>query len=167
MNVQRQLAGTLIAGLTAWLASGAGLAAQKSKGPTDPQRVTRIEPVELKKLLAKGQAVLVDVRSAQAYERGHLDGALSIPAAEIEAKAAELRRRAGSRTVVLYCSCPFEYSAANAAVTLARLGLTRVAVLTNHSLSLHQDRLGPGDEAVAFEHPGTDVALRTGEGVGG
>jgi rhodanese-related sulfurtransferase len=123
------MAGTVVVGAVVWLASGAGPAAQKSKGPVDPQRVTRIQPAELQKLLAKDQAVLVDVRSAQAYERGHLDGALSIPAAEIEKKASELRRRAGARTVVLYCSCAFEYAAAEAAVRLARLGITRVSVL--------------------------------------
>jgi rhodanese-related sulfurtransferase len=109
--------------------------AQKAKGPDDPQQVRRIQPAELEKLLAKDQALLVDVRSRQAYDRGHLDGAISIPSADIEKEARELRRRAGSRTVVLYCSCAFEYSAANAAVALARHGVTRVAVLTNHKLS--------------------------------
>lgn len=121
--------------MVAWLASGAGLDAQKSKALTDPARVPRLQPAELTRLLAKDQAVLVDVRSPQAYDRGHLDGAISIPAPEIERRIAELRRQAGSRTIVLYCSCPFEYSAANAAVTLARHGVTRVAVLTNHQLS--------------------------------
>ena len=129
MQARGRLIGMVAAGLMAWLAFGAGLAAQKNKGPDDPQKVRRVQPAELNKLLAKGQAILVDVRSAQAYAAGHLDGAISIPAAEIEGRAAELRRRAGTRQVVLYCSCAFEYSAADAAVTLARLGLTRVAVL--------------------------------------
>jgi rhodanese-related sulfurtransferase len=129
MYVRRQMIGTIAVGVTASLAFGAGLAAQKAKGPVDPQQVRRVQPAELKTLLAKDQAILVDVRSAQAYARGHLDTAISIPAAEIEGKVAELRRRAGSRTVVLYCSCAFEHSAAEAAVQLARLGVTRVAVL--------------------------------------
>jgi rhodanese-related sulfurtransferase len=116
-------------GLMAWLTVGAGLAAQKAKGPVDPQRVRRVQPAELKTLLAENQAILVDVRSAQAYQRGHLDGAISIPATEVESRVAELRRRAGARTVVLYCSCAFEHTAAEAAVKLARLGVTRVAVL--------------------------------------
>ena len=129
MNVRRQLAGRIGVGLMAWLVCGTGLAAQKANGPEDPQRVRRVQPAELKTLLAKDQAILVDVRSAQAYERGHLDRAISIPAAEVERRVAEVRRRAGSRTVVLYCSCAFEHSAAEAAVRLARLGVTRVAVL--------------------------------------
>jgi len=113
----------------AWLVLGSGLAAQKAKGPTDPAKVPRLQPAELQKLVAKDQVVLVDVRSGQAYANGHLDGAISMPATEIEARVSELRRRAGNRRIVLYCSCAFEYSAADAAVTLARLGLRRVAVL--------------------------------------
>lgn len=129
MSVRRQLVGSIALGVTVGLASAPGLAAQKAKGPTDPQQVRRVQPAELKAMLAKDQAIVVDVRSPQAYSRGHLGSAISIPAAEIERRVAELRRRAGSRTVVLYCSCAFEHSAAEAAVTLARLGVTRVAVL--------------------------------------
>jgi len=129
MTQRGRLVGRMAIGVMAWLAVGAGLGAQKAKGPEDPQRVRRVQPAELKTLLAKDQAILVDVRSAQAYERGHLDAAISIPATEVERRVAELRRRAGSRTVVLYCSCAFEHSAAEAAVRLARLGVTRVAVL--------------------------------------
>lgn len=129
MYVRRQWVGTIAVGVMASLAFGAGLAAQKAKGPVDPQHVRRVQPAELKTLLVKDQAILVDVRSAQAYERGHLDAAISIPAIEVERRVAEIRRRAGSRTVVLYCSCAFEHSAAEAAVRLARLGVTRVAVL--------------------------------------
>ena len=129
MLARRQMRQIVTVVVMAWLVPGSGLAAQKSKAPTDPARVPRIQPAEVRKLVAKNQAVLVDVRSAQAYAAGHLDGAISMPAWEIESRAAELRRRAGSRTVVLYCSCAFEHSAAEAAVTLGRHGLTRVAVL--------------------------------------
>jgi rhodanese-related sulfurtransferase len=129
MNVQRQMTGPIVMGLAAWFAFGGGLEAQKSKGPTDPQRVPRVTPAELQNLLKKREAILVDVRSPQAYDRGHLDEAINIPVSEIETRAPELRRRAGSRAVVLYCSCAFEHSAAEAAVRLARLGVTRVSVL--------------------------------------
>ncbi len=49
----------------------------------------------------RGQAVIVDVRSRQAYEAGHIPGALQIDALEIEARAAEIRRL--GRLPVLYC----------------------------------------------------------------
>ena len=139
MNGSRQLIGTIALGVTGWLAASPGLAAQKTKGPVDPQQVRRVQPAELKALLAKDQALLVDVRTAQAFERGHLDRAISVPAVEVEARAAEVRRRAGSRTVVLYCSCPFEHTAADAAVKLARLGITRVAVLAGGYVAGSED----------------------------
>ena len=111
------------------LTAAEGLAAQKAKGVLDPDKVPRVQPAELQKLVAKGQALVVDVRSAPAFAAGHLEGALHVPAREIEAQAAALRKQAGSRRIVLYCSCPFEYSAAEAAVALVRLGVTRVSVL--------------------------------------
>lgn len=49
----------------------------------------------------RGRAVVVDVRSRQAYETGHIPGALHIDALEIEARAAEIRRL--GRLPVLYC----------------------------------------------------------------
>jgi 3-mercaptopyruvate sulfurtransferase SseA len=48
-----------------------------------------------------GRAVLIDVRSPQAYARGHIPGALNIAAHELEARAAELRKM--SRLSILYC----------------------------------------------------------------
>ncbi len=130
MHARRQSMEKAIALVLMSLALGPALDAQKAKDLTDPTKVPRMPAAELQTLVAKDQVVLVDVRSAQAYAAGHHDGAISIPAAEIESRAAELRRRAGKRQVVLYCSCPFEYTAADAAVTLARLGVTKVSVLS-------------------------------------
>jgi len=49
----------------------------------------------------RGEAVLIDVRSPQAYAEGHLPGALNITSSEIEGRAAEIRRL--SRLPILYC----------------------------------------------------------------
>lgn len=46
------------------------------------------------------QAVLVDVRPADAYARGHVPGAANVPFDEILARAAELRRMPQP---ILYC----------------------------------------------------------------
>jgi rhodanese-related sulfurtransferase len=48
-----------------------------------------------------GQAVLVDVRSAAAFAEGHIPGAISIPAGEIPARVAELRKT--GKLPILYC----------------------------------------------------------------
>jgi len=49
----------------------------------------------------RGEAVLIDVRSREAYGEGHVPGSLSIPSSEIEERAAEIRKM--SRLPILYC----------------------------------------------------------------
>ncbi len=49
----------------------------------------------------RGEAVLIDVRAPDAYAEGHIPGAMSMPATEIEGRAAEIRRL--GRTPILYC----------------------------------------------------------------
>jgi rhodanese-related sulfurtransferase len=59
---------------------------------------------ELVARLRKGDVVLVDVRPAEEYEAGHIDGARSIPIEELEGRLAELP---ADREVVAYCRGPF------------------------------------------------------------
>jgi len=56
---------------------------------------------EALRLQDRGEAVLIDVRSREAYAAGHLPGALNVAAGEIEARAAEIRRM--DRMPILYC----------------------------------------------------------------
>ena len=59
---------------------------------------------ELIARLRKGYIVLVDVRPAEEYEAGHIEGARSIPIDELEARLAELP---ANREIVAYCRGPF------------------------------------------------------------
>ena len=61
----------------------------------------RIPAAEAREALAKGTAVLVDVRPKPEYDLSHAQGALSIPLAEIEARAGELPK---DKLVVTYCT---------------------------------------------------------------
>ncbi len=61
----------------------------------------RISVEELQAALARNEVVVVDVRSEAAFQRGHIRGALLIPAGEIAARARELPR---NKTIVTYCS---------------------------------------------------------------
>ena len=61
----------------------------------------RITPDEVRELLKKNQAVLIDVRSEAAYKAGHIKGALWIPANEIADRAKDLPR---DKTIATYCS---------------------------------------------------------------
>jgi rhodanese-related sulfurtransferase len=48
-------------------------------------KMPRISAEELKRLVATGQAVVVDVRSAEEYRRVHILGAINLPLQQIEA----------------------------------------------------------------------------------
>jgi predicted sulfurtransferase len=61
----------------------------------------RITPDEVRELLKKNQAVLIDVRGESAYKAGHIKGALWIAANEIGDRAKDLPR---DKTIVTYCS---------------------------------------------------------------
>jgi rhodanese-related sulfurtransferase len=59
---------------------------------------------ELLERLATGDVVLVDVRPREEFAAGHIEGARSIPLAELERRLAELPP---DREVVAYCRGPF------------------------------------------------------------
>jgi hypothetical protein len=61
-------------------------------------------PVPLDEALVlrdRGEAVLVDVRSREAYAEGHLPGAVNIPASQVEERAVEIRKM--GRLPIFYC----------------------------------------------------------------
>ncbi len=75
----------------------------QGKSPTTPPAdgVRRITTTELKDLLAKGQAFVVDVRNQAAYDAAHIKGAKLIPTNETANRAHEVPR---DKTIVTYCS---------------------------------------------------------------
>src|SRR5919205_3106967 len=66
--------------------------------------VEAIDRDELRKRMRRGDVVLIDVRPAEEYAAGHIDGARSIPIEELQARLAELP---AGREVVAYCRGPF------------------------------------------------------------
>src|SRR3954447_3667500 len=67
----------------------------------DVEAIGRYELIER---LRKGDVVLVDVRPAEEFAAGHIEGARSIPLDELEERLAELP---DDREVVAYCRGPF------------------------------------------------------------
>jgi rhodanese-related sulfurtransferase len=65
--------------------------------------VDAISRDELIARMRKGDVVLIDVRPAEEFEAGHIEGARSIPIAELEDRLAELP---ADRDVVAYCRGP-------------------------------------------------------------
>ena len=68
------------------------------------EEVEAIGREELVDRLGRGDVVLVDVRPAQEFHAGHIEGARSIPLDELERRLAELP---ADREIVAYCRGPF------------------------------------------------------------
>ena len=67
----------------------------------DAQDAPRIVAEELKRLVAKGEAVIVDVRSQSAWDFGHIDGAIHIPLADLPSRLKELPK---DKLIACYCT---------------------------------------------------------------
>ena len=67
-------------------------------GPAEAPRVTA---EEVKALAAKGEVVIVDVRDKDPYDMEHAEGAISIPASELEGRMAELPK---DKFIAAYCT---------------------------------------------------------------
>jgi rhodanese-related sulfurtransferase/predicted transcriptional regulator len=76
---------------------------------------------ELRGRLARGDAILIDVRPEEEYEAGHIEGARSIPIEEFDKRLAELPV---DREIVAYCRGPFCAFAHEAVRRLNRAGRT-------------------------------------------
>lgn len=85
------------------LPAGSPSAASKVKPPetVHADGARRMSVPEVQELLAKGQAVIIDVRTQPAFDQGHIRGAKLIPTNEIAARAGELPR---DKTIITYCS---------------------------------------------------------------
>jgi len=86
----------LLAALTlaALLPAAAGAAPEADTAP-------RVTPEEVKRLAGKGEVVIVDVRSREAYDAEHAEGAISIPLQDLEARLSELPK---SKLIAAYCT---------------------------------------------------------------
>ena len=112
--------GFAIAALTV-LVSGTALIAQSMRS------VPRVTIDELKTLMAQKTVVIIDVRRPGEFVQGRIPGAININYTDIMGEA---ERFAGEkRTIVAYCACVNETTAARAAVDLAARGVTGVKAL--------------------------------------
>jgi hypothetical protein len=86
----------LAVGLLVTLATGC-VVWPEGKGP-------KAGPMPLDEALARrdrGEAVIIDVRSAASFAEGHIPGAIDIPVPEIPSRAVEIRRM--GKLPILYC----------------------------------------------------------------
>jgi predicted small secreted protein len=72
-----------------------------TSAPVPSDGVRRVTVQELTDLVARGRAVIVDVRTAGAFSEGHIKGALLMPHNEIQNHLSELPH---DKLIVTYCA---------------------------------------------------------------
>lgn len=85
------------------VAFGQAKPAPDARGGVAMPKTDRIAMADFKKLQAKGEVVVIDVRAESSYVSGHIPGALSMPEGTINASVAEKLKRMG-KPVAAYCS---------------------------------------------------------------
>lgn len=83
------------------LSSAAPANINASGSPSQKDGARRITTNELKDLMDKGQAFVVDVRTEASYKAGRIKGAILIPHKVVASRIKELPR---DKTIVTYCS---------------------------------------------------------------
>src|SRR4051812_10651425 len=63
--------------------------------------VRRVTTVELRDMLDKGTAIVIDTRGADSYKQNHIKGSISVPVDQVANRVGELPR---DKTIVAYCS---------------------------------------------------------------
>ncbi|MBI5944328.1 MAG: rhodanese-like domain-containing protein [Chloroflexi bacterium] len=63
--------------------------------------IQRVSINEAKAALDSGSALIVDVRSAEAFQGSHISGAINIPLGELEARLGELDK---AQWIITYCT---------------------------------------------------------------
>jgi rhodanese-related sulfurtransferase len=91
------------------------------------RNVPRISIDELKVLMEKNGALVIDVRDPSSFEAGHVPGAINIDYVNMPERARDYLKE--TRTVVTYCAWTNETTAARAALDLSQAGVTNVKAL--------------------------------------
>ena len=82
------------------LVAGSYAVAQEA-APAAPDQAPRMDAAEVKRLVDKGEAVLVDVRGKEAFDGGHADGALHIPVDQVAGRLKDLPK---DKLIAAYCT---------------------------------------------------------------
>jgi rhodanese-related sulfurtransferase/DNA-binding transcriptional ArsR family regulator len=90
---------------------------------SDRGALQTVSQAELRRQMAEGQVIVLDVRPVSEYNAGHIAGARSIPIGELNSRLRELPK---SRKVVAYCRGPYCVFADEAVMRLRASGYKAV-----------------------------------------
>ena len=91
------------------------------------RNVPRISIDELKVLMEQGTVLVIDVRDPESFAKGRIPGAVNVDYTQMLKEAGRLAGE--KRTVVTYCACANEMTAARASVDLAAKGIAGAKAL--------------------------------------
>lgn len=113
----------LVAGITLSLPS----AARAEERAQAIRNVTRISIDELKTLIEKNAVLLIDVRDPESFAKGRIPGSVNIDYTQVLKEGGKFAGE--TRTIVTYCACANEMTAARASVDLAANGIAGAKAL--------------------------------------
>jgi rhodanese-related sulfurtransferase len=91
------------------------------------RNVPRITVDELKALIDKKSVVVIDVRDPGQFKEARIPGSINIDYTEMPGKARQFKGE--TRTIVTYCACVSDTTAARAALDLAAAGVSGAKAL--------------------------------------
>ncbi|HYE73363.1 MAG TPA: rhodanese-like domain-containing protein [Blastocatellia bacterium] len=104
-------------------ASGTPLPGAQAADANEP----RVSGAEAKQMVDAKKAVLVDVRSIDAYKSGHAEGAIHIALHDLE--EGKFKALPKDKTIITYCTCPTEGTSGAAVHVLQKAGYKNVTAL--------------------------------------
>jgi rhodanese-related sulfurtransferase len=96
--------------------------------PLTEAEVPRVDLERTRVAIASGEAIVIDVRSQEAYALSHIPGALNIQLSEFEMNSAGVNLDK-DQWIITYCTWMNEHTSARAAFILLQNGYTRVSAL--------------------------------------
>jgi sulfur-carrier protein adenylyltransferase/sulfurtransferase len=91
------------------------------------RNVPRVSIDELKVLMEQKAVLIIDVRDAESFAKGRIPGSVNVDYTQMLKQAGKFAGE--KRTIVTYCACANEMTAARAAVDLAAGGVTGAKAL--------------------------------------
>ncbi len=109
--------------LSVFIISGCGTVVKDTNVNNDKSSVIEITAEEAKKEMDKGNVIILDVRTKEEYENGHIENSILIPLDEIESEAGNILKDKEQK-ILVYCRSRNRSS--TAANLLAKMGYNNI-----------------------------------------
>jgi len=94
--------GATTAGASASQSAPQSVTANPSPPQNAEDKIPRVKVDEVKKMIAEGKAIIIDVRGADAYKMSHIKGALDVPLTKLD--TGEIKDLPKDKPIIAYCS---------------------------------------------------------------